>query len=124
VGNSILDAVTQHPATRRIAAMTGLAILGTTAFLMGAATNAQDATKVDPKHYKVLLENDQVRVLRIVYGPHEKSVMHSHPPGVVVYLTDARGRFTMPGGKIPRRSDEGRDGSVDGCNYSHAREHR
>ena len=99
MGNSILDAVTQHPATRRIAVMTGLAILGTTAFLLGAATNAQDATKVDPKHYKVLLENDQVRVLRITYGPHEKSVMHSHPPGVVVYLTDARGRFTMPGGK-------------------------
>jgi len=26
---------------------------------------AQDAVKVDPKHYKVELENDQVRVLRI-----------------------------------------------------------
>ena len=26
---------------------------------------AQDAVKVDPKHYKVEFENDQVRVLRI-----------------------------------------------------------
>jgi quercetin dioxygenase-like cupin family protein len=99
VGNSIRNAMTEAPATRRIAVMTGLAVLGTAAFLIGAATSAQDAAKVDPKHYKVVLENDQVRVLRITYGPHEKSVMHSHPPGVVVYLTDARGRFTMPGGK-------------------------
>jgi quercetin dioxygenase-like cupin family protein len=99
VGNSIRDAMTKVPAARRIAVMTGLAILGTTALLIGAATSAQDAAKADPKHYKVVLENDQVRVLRITYGPHEKSVMHSHPPGVVVYLTDARGKFTMPGGK-------------------------
>jgi quercetin dioxygenase-like cupin family protein len=84
---------------RRISAMAGLAILGTAAFLIGAATSAQDAAKVDSKHYQVVLENDQVRVLRITYGPHEKSVMHSHPPGVVVYLTDARGKFTLPGGK-------------------------
>jgi hypothetical protein len=26
----------------------------------------------------VEFENDQVRVLRITYGPHEKSVMHAH----------------------------------------------
>ncbi|MFC2094014.1 hypothetical protein ACFLSH_00155 [Bacteroidota bacterium] len=34
---------------------------------------AQDAAKVDPKHYKVEFENDDVRVLRITYGPGEKS---------------------------------------------------
>lgn len=99
MGNSFRHALTGAPATRRVAVITGLAILVTTAFLIGAATSAQDAAKVDPKHYKVVLENDQVRVLRISYGPHEKSVMHSHPPGVVVYLTDARGKFTLPGGK-------------------------
>ncbi len=37
---------------------------------------AQDATKVDSTHYEVEFENDQVRVLRITYGPGEKSVMH------------------------------------------------
>jgi quercetin dioxygenase-like cupin family protein len=75
-----------------------LAMLGATAFLAGVTASAQDAAKVDPKHYKVEFENDQVRVLRITYGPHEKSVMHSHPAGVVVYLTDASAKFTMPGG--------------------------
>ena len=60
---------------------------------------AQDAVKADPKHYKVEMENDQVRVLRITYGPHEKSVMHEHPNSVAVFLTDGNVRFTLPDGK-------------------------
>jgi quercetin dioxygenase-like cupin family protein len=59
----------------------------------------QDPVKVDPKHYKVELENDQVRVLRINYGPHEKSVMHSHPDGVAIFQNDIHCRFTFPDGK-------------------------
>jgi quercetin dioxygenase-like cupin family protein len=60
---------------------------------------AQDAVKVDPKHYTVVSENDQVRILKVHYGPHEKSVMHSHPNTVAVFLTDAKGTFTFPDGK-------------------------
>jgi quercetin dioxygenase-like cupin family protein len=60
---------------------------------------AQDAVKVDPKHYSVVSENDQVRILKVHYGPHEKSVMHSHPNTVAVFLTDAKGTFTFPDGK-------------------------
>lgn len=60
---------------------------------------AQDPVKVDSKHYKVEVENAQVRVLRIHYGPHEKSVMHSHPAGVAVFLTDGHTKFTMSDGK-------------------------
>jgi uncharacterized RmlC-like cupin family protein len=55
--------------------------------------------KVDPQHYKVELDNAQVRVLRIHYGPHEKSVMHEHPNSVVVYLTDVHVKMTTPDGK-------------------------
>lgn len=64
-----------------------------------SSAKAQDAVKVDPKHYKVELENDQVRVLRVTYGPHEKSVLHSHPNSVAVFLTDGNVRFTAPDGK-------------------------
>jgi len=59
----------------------------------------QDAAKVDPKHYTVVSENDQVRILKVHYGPHEKSVMHSHPATVAVFLTDAKGQFSYPDGK-------------------------
>jgi quercetin dioxygenase-like cupin family protein len=64
---------------------------------------AQDAVKVDSKHYKVEFENDQVRVLRINYEPGEKGVMHSHPEGVVVFLSDGKGKFTYPDGKTEER---------------------
>ena len=60
---------------------------------------AQDPVKVDAKHYKVESENARVRVLRIKYGPHEKSVMHRHPNAVAIFLTDATGKFTFPNGK-------------------------
>lgn len=58
----------------------------------------EDAARVDPKHYTVELENDQVRVLRIVYGPREKSVMHGHPRSLAIFLSDQHARFTFPDG--------------------------
>src|SRR6267378_6431054 len=67
--------------------------------LAAAPAMAQDPVKVDAKHYKVEFENDQVRVVRITYGPHEKSVMHQHPGSVAVFLTDGQARFTLPDGK-------------------------
>src|SRR5438477_6398295 len=66
---------------------------------LSAPALAQDAVKVDPKHYKVETENAQVRVLRVHYGPHEKSVMHVHPASVAVFLTDSKGTFTYPDGR-------------------------
>jgi uncharacterized RmlC-like cupin family protein len=59
----------------------------------------QDPVKVDSKHYKVELENEQVRVLRVNYGAHEKSEMHSHPDSVAIFQHDAHCRFTFPDGK-------------------------
>ena len=64
-----------------------------------AQTAKADPVKVDPKHYKVEFENESVRVLRITYGPGEKSVMHNHPNAVAVYLTDGTTRMSTPDGK-------------------------
>lgn len=57
-----------------------------------------DAVKADPKHYKVELENDKVRVIRIRYGPHEKSPMHSHPDGIGIFLTEHHSKHPEPSG--------------------------
>ena len=59
-------------------------VLLTAALCVATAISAyaQDAAKVDPKHYKVEFENDRARVLRINYVPGEKSVMHEHPANV------------------------------------------
>ncbi len=60
---------------------------------------SEDPVKVDPKHYKVEFQNDRVRVLRINYAPGEKSVMHSHPANVAVFLTGGKTKMTLPDGK-------------------------
>jgi hypothetical protein len=72
---------------------------GTRAAARDAQAGSPDAVKVDPKHYKVELENDRVRVVRISYGPREKSVMHGHRAGIGVFLTDSHFKFTYPDGK-------------------------
>ncbi len=58
-----------------------------------------DAVKVAPDSYKVLLENDQVRVLEFRMKQGGKSEMHSHPRSVAIVMNDQRLRFTFPNGK-------------------------
>jgi quercetin dioxygenase-like cupin family protein len=64
-------------------------------------TTPLDPVKVDGKDYKVEFENDQVRVLRVKFGPHQGAPMHEHQLNrVVVYLTDQSTRLTSPEGKV------------------------
>ena len=75
------------------------------AALMGvSAARAQDPVKVDANHYSVVFENDAVRVLRIHYAPGEKSVMHSHPDAVAVFLDAQKAKMTYPDGKTEEMS--------------------
>ena len=64
------------------------------------AVLAQDPTKVESKHYRLAFENEWVQVVDVHYGPHEKSVLHDHPGGVVVVLTAGHLRFTDQDGKV------------------------
>ena len=53
---------------------------------------AQDPYAVAGNHYRMLLENDWVRVSLVSYGPHESTPVHDHsatPTAIYVYLTDA-----------------------------------
>jgi len=48
---------------------------------------------VCPLAVKVKFEKAEVRVLRVKYGSHEKSVMHEHPPQEMqIFLTDAHAK--------------------------------
>ncbi|MFO1306807.1 MAG: hypothetical protein U1F54_24050 [Burkholderiales bacterium] len=63
---------------------------------------AQDAAKVDPRGYKVLVDNDQVRVLEYIGKPRAGvcgAGMHSHPDHVTVVTTPAKVKVTLPDGK-------------------------
>jgi quercetin dioxygenase-like cupin family protein len=61
-------------------------------------TSDLDPVKIDKKHYKVLLDNDQVRVLRVKIGSHESTPLHEHSMNrVVAYLSDQNFRVTTDG---------------------------
>ncbi len=68
------------------------------ATVLSTATIGEDAVIADPQHYTVEFENDRVRVIRIKYGPREKSVMHTHGPNVAIFLTENPTRMTMTDG--------------------------
>jgi quercetin dioxygenase-like cupin family protein len=61
---------------------------------------AEDATKVAPHVYKVLFENEQLRVLDVSMQPGDRSEMHSHPGYFVYFLSDGKGgSSTTPSGE-------------------------
>ena len=61
---------------------------------------AQDAVKVAPHNFTVLLENESVRVLDFHSKSGDKIAMHSHP-AYVTYSLSGSGKtiFTSPDGK-------------------------
>lgn len=67
--------------------------------LWSSAALAQDPVKVDPTHYKVLLDNPSVRVLKVDYAPGAKSTMHQHPDSIVIPLSASKVKFNLPDGK-------------------------
>src|SRR6185295_5573055 len=76
------------------------ALLATGAFALSSReTTVQDPVKQSPQYYKVLLENDQVRVLEYRLKAGEKEPMHSHTAGVLYIFGDAKMRTTYPDGR-------------------------
>ena len=67
-----------------------------------APADSLDATVVDPQHYKVELENEYARVIRVRIGPHEKLRLHKHPAtgAILVHLTDQNMRLTFSDGTV------------------------
>mgnify|MGYP001609216319 CR=1 FL=1 len=57
-----------------------------------------DPVKVGPNVYKVLLENNRVRVLEARVSAGAKVPMHGHPACVVYMVRDTKAKFTFPNG--------------------------
>jgi quercetin dioxygenase-like cupin family protein len=62
---------------------------------------SQDPVKVAPNHFKVLLENERVRLLDFHSKAGEKIPMHSHPAYIAYGIAGAgKTKFTTPDGKV------------------------
>jgi quercetin dioxygenase-like cupin family protein len=62
-------------------------------------TTVQDAVTVAPHIYKVIFENERVRLLEVRMKPGDTSAMHSHPDYAIYPLSDAKAKFTPPDGE-------------------------
>ena len=62
---------------------------------------ARDSVEVAPHVYKVLFENERVRLLEVRHKPGAADIspMHSHPNYLVYCLGDGKERFTSPSGE-------------------------
>ena len=64
---------------------------------------SQDPLPLYPENYKVIVENDRVRVMDFKLRKGAKETAHSHPAHVVYVLTGFKIRFTFPDGKTAIR---------------------
>ena len=61
---------------------------------------AEYAAKVAPHVYKVLFENEHVRLLEVKIEPGDHTEMHSHPGNLVYALSGGKVTFTAPSGEV------------------------
>ena len=83
--------------------------------LWSSAALAQDPVKVDPTHYKVLLDNPSVRVLKVDYAPGAKSTMHQHPDSIVDSAVGIEGPVQPSGWQVRGRGSALRIRDVHAC---------
>ncbi len=66
--------------------------------IQGTSLYAQDPMKAAPNVYKkVLLDNDKVRVMEVVFAPGTTAAWHSHPNHTAYALTSGKIQITDKG---------------------------
>ena len=90
---------------KRILAFGLFALVG-----LPSAGLCQDPVPLYPNNYKVLFENDRVRVLDFKLRKGDSEKAHFHPANVAVFLADFKIQFTLPDGTTKMR--EGHPGEV------------
>ncbi len=58
-----------------------------------------DPAKVASNIYKLVMENERVRVFDVMFKPGDKAVMHGHPDHVVYVMQGGTNRLSFPDGK-------------------------
>jgi quinol monooxygenase YgiN/quercetin dioxygenase-like cupin family protein len=77
--------------------------------LFAGAAMAQDPVTIYPGNYKVLLENDRVRVLDFQLKKGAKEDFHAHPAAVTYVLAPFKIRFTFQDGSTRIREAKAGD---------------
>jgi len=56
-----------------------------------------DPVESSPNNYKVLQENEHVRMLEMIVPAGESDALHSHPDEAVYFVTGGKARVTVDG---------------------------
>ena len=59
-----------------------------------------DPLTIAPRNYRLLMENERVRVYDVTIKPGEKVSLHSNGPSVIYVLNDGRLKHTYPDGTV------------------------
>ncbi len=73
-------------------------LIFSTSTVVVAADNVPLSHVAEPDVYKVLAENDQMRVILATWKPSQRDKFHSHPMLAAYYLTDCSVRIHFPDG--------------------------
>src|SRR6202050_2717666 len=71
---------------------------------------ALDPMNTDPQNYRVLFENEKVRVLEFRDKPGDKVRMHGHPARLIYSFRPWKRKFTYPDGRT--EVGDGKTGEV------------
>ena len=55
-----------------------------------------DPVAVSPENYRVVMENDHVRVLSMGLKAGERDEVHSHPSGTVCFIKGGKAKISLP----------------------------
>ena len=56
--------------------------------------------EVSPDVYKVLLENDDIKILEVTFAPGQSDNMHEHYPATVYIVEGGKAQVTLPDGTV------------------------
>ena len=84
--------------TKNVSFAAGLVLGALAVSALSQVATEEDAARISPHLYTVKFENDRVRVLEYRNPPGGMEAIHSHSPGVVIYLSDSTSRTTLPDG--------------------------
>ena len=98
-GDSMLmDAQSHQPKAKTDFELIQIELKGSGSGADDASGESMDATVVEPNHYRTVLENDNVRVVKITYAANDEAALHSHPNAVLVSLSDGESELILEDG--------------------------
>ncbi len=72
-------------------------------FSFASTINARDPLDTDADKYKILLENERIRVLEYRDRPGEKTLQHQHPAFVLYAMSSFKRKLILPDGRTLMR---------------------